>query len=189
MLRARRRYGFSLAEILVAVAIVVVVAATVIPTVKERMRTGYANAVASELGNLAQGIQNYKATVGRYPASLDYLDALPASPVDICGTAVPQPQKNAYVGPYITRVILPATTWYTIGDDDSVNNVLRKNPAPVAGAPDVLWITVLGVESATANDLDLLIDGTAGPTSGTLWLGVEPSGKDTVRYMIPRKGC
>src|SRR5205823_6535719 len=121
MLRLRRRWrGFSLAEVLVTVTIIAILAATVIPTIKERMRTGYANSIAGELGNLAQAIQNYKSTVGRYPLRLDYLDALPVTASDICTNPLLTPQRNGYVGPYITRVILPSTSWYTIADDDSV---------------------------------------------------------------------
>jgi type II secretory pathway pseudopilin PulG len=176
-------------EILVVVAIIAVLAATVIPTIKERMRTGYTNALAGELGNLAQGIQNYKATVGRYPLRLDYLDALPAGATDICGGTLLTPQRNAYVGPYITRVILSTTTWYVIADDDSVDNILWKNPSPVAGAPDVVWIDVLGVNPTTANDLDLLIDGVVGNGSGTLQYSNEASGDKDLKYMVPRKGC
>jgi hypothetical protein len=67
--------------------------------------------------------------------------------------------------------------------------VLYKNATPTVGVPDVIWISVLGVNPTTANDLDLLIDGVAGNGAGTLQYTNEASGDKEIRYMIPRKGC
>ena len=84
----RMRRGFTLAEIMVAMALIAVLAAVLIPTVRGRLQDSYEDALVEEYANLASAIQAYRQDVGKYPPRLDYLSALPASPVDRCNVAL-----------------------------------------------------------------------------------------------------
>src|SRR4051812_7443440 len=67
---AGRRRGFTLAEILVSVAIIAILAAAVIPTVYGRIRSARADGDIAELQALQNGILLFYRDVGRYPLRL-----------------------------------------------------------------------------------------------------------------------
>ncbi len=99
--------GFTLAEVLIAIAIIALLAAVTIPTFMARITSGEGQALASELGALGEGIRRYQENVGAYPPRLDYLSVLPATPTDICSppAALSNREQAGWRGPYVTRNI------------------------------------------------------------------------------------
>ena len=71
MLRPRR--AFTLAEVLVSVAIVAILAAVLVPTMRGKMQDSYENAIISEFNNIESAVAAYRQDVGKYPADIDYL--------------------------------------------------------------------------------------------------------------------
>ena len=70
--RAKKR-GFSLGEILVAVAIIAVMAAVVIPSIGSQLNKGDVGRIESDLTGLRSGVEQFLADVRRYPASVSQL--------------------------------------------------------------------------------------------------------------------
>src|SRR5256885_3469690 len=111
---ARNRPAFTLAEILIAVAILAIISAVMIPTFAGRIATGEAQAFAAELGSLGEAIGNYRDNVGAYPLRLDYLVKLPPTsatePMNICSGLLSAKQVSSWRGPYTTRLIPTAAS-------------------------------------------------------------------------------
>jgi general secretion pathway protein G len=71
--------GFSLAEILVAIAIIAVVGAIVIPSIGGQLRSGDESRVQQDLTTLRTGAEQFLADVRRYPNSVGQLVVKPAT--------------------------------------------------------------------------------------------------------------
>lgn len=181
-----------MAEVLIVVAILAVIAAVTIPTIMDQMRVGYANAVAGELNTLSQAIIDYRSNVGRYPAQLAYLTFLPSSGVnDPCGVAYVAANYSGWHGPYVNRNI---TGYYVIANDDSVANTIVRSPAAQNNAvTNYLQINIAYVDTLTALALDQQIDGVVNFAAGSiLWTKTSGSGlysKGTLTYQMPIHGC
>jgi general secretion pathway protein G len=196
--RPRRRRGMTLVEILAALMIVLIVAAVTVPAVKSRMTAGYGQALAAELSMLGQAVQTYHGDVGKYPPSLDYLSVLPASPGDLCGTALTAAAKGKWRGPYTSRNIptVGSGSYYLV-NDDTIDIALSKNfaPPPSMANRNFLQITIHKIEQTTATVVDQTIDGgTTDFANGVvLWTqttgaGVTPV-RGTLTFQVPTWGC
>jgi prepilin-type N-terminal cleavage/methylation domain-containing protein len=169
-----RRPGFSLVEILVAVLIIALVAAVVIPTIYGRLTAARADAIVGEMQSLQNGIMLFYRDVGRYPRRLDYLNALPTpatNVLDACGTQISTQNQAKYRGPYINREIVmlnpgAGITKYLLATGDSVESLLTRTSiaTPTGGTQQVLQILVYGPDLSIAQTIDRNVDGT-GDTS------------------------
>jgi prepilin-type N-terminal cleavage/methylation domain-containing protein len=196
--RSCRARGMTLVEILAALMIVLIVAAITIPAVKSRMTAGYGQALSAELSMLGQAVQTYHSDVGKYPPSLDYLSVLPASPTDLCGTALTAASKGKWRGPYTSRTIPTAGSGvYYLVNDDTIDIALSKNftPPPSMANRNFLQITIQKIEQTTATVVDQTIDGgTTDFANGVvLWTqttgaGVTPV-RGTLTFQVPTWGC
>ena len=178
-----RRRAFSLAEILVALALIAVVAAVVYPSVAGQLRSGQSAALGNQLDNLRQAITNYRQNVQRLPNNLAELSTAPlATDLDACGTVLGA--NNAlWRGPYINRIIVGNLP---VGDA-IILTALTRIPATGATTPGLLQITVAGVSQNNATDLEQEFDGNADFTGGTIqWTSL---GVDTLKFLIPIRGC
>lgn len=192
MRKVRDRLGFTLAEVLVSVALIAVLASVTIPTIRGRLRDGYEDAIVQEFDDLASAITAYQQNVGKYPPTLDYLTALPTtpfSPTDFCGNNLTARQISNWRGPYVARAI--SNVNYSIGQDATVEVALGSGTVTSLnnGSQPSITIIVDGPDQTTANDIDIKIDGSADAVNGTLtW---QASGSGTrIFYNIPiRKGA
>ncbi len=164
----RSRSAFTLAEVLVSVALISILASVTIPTIRGRMRDGYNDAVVQEFDDLSSAIIAYQQNVGKYPASLDYLTALPSGATDYCGNALTNAQVANWHGPYIARTISGSN--YVIGEDDTVEDIIATGSIATTsgGSTKALELLLDGADQTTANDVDLKIDGTSDASNGTL---------------------
>jgi type IV pilus assembly protein PilA len=115
-----KQKGFSLIELLIVVAIILIIAAIAIPNlIRSKMAADEASAVAS-LRSYNTSIVSYSTTYGTDPATLNSLQ--PGSPpsstaadlVDnLLAPASGTPQKNGYTFVYAPGATTPVTT-YTI---------------------------------------------------------------------------
>jgi general secretion pathway protein G len=173
----RRRDGFTLPEVLTAVALIGVLASVVVPTVRGRMEDGYEDAVIQEFQSLSAAINAYRQDVGHYPPSLDYLSALPAGPRDFCGHALGASDIAKWNGPYTSRSI---TTTYTIGQRDAVQVALQRPFTTAIG------VQIAGADTATARNVDYKLDGVSSATAGTLRY-TSSNGASVMTYIIPTR--
>ncbi|HEY4217824.1 MAG TPA: type II secretion system protein [Gemmatimonadaceae bacterium] len=174
--RRPRRSGFTLAEVLVAFALIAILTAVIVPTVSGRMQSAYENSIVAEFDNLSSGIAAYRQDVGKYPPSLDYLTALPTTPKDRCGVNLSTSAKANYRGPYVTREI---TTTYVFASKDTVNATITTKSSPVG-----IGITMLGPDTRTVDDVDVMIDGFVNQTSGAVQWAITGS-DNALTYIIP----
>lgn len=159
------RMGFTLAEIIVGLAIVALLTAVTLPVIFERLKAGRRSAIIGEMQALQNGILLFYRDVGRYPSRLDFLSMKGGAMTDACNNAISTQNSNKYRGPYINRPItmvdtLSGNTRYVLSTTDSVESIILRTTIS-AGAQQVLQINVLGVEQAVAEEIDLAVDGTS----------------------------
>ena len=178
------RSAFTLAEILVSLAIIAILGAAVVPTIKGRLTVASANALAGELQGLQQAILAFRTNTGRYPSTLAYLTyAPPGATTDICGAGITGTNILNYRGPYVTRNI---TANYVVGDNYTVHVALVLVLA-ASPDPEYLQIDVTGVDKQAADILERQYDGS--PIhygSGTIVYALNTG---ELWYQIPISGC
>ena len=182
-MRARR--GFTLAEALIALAIVATMAAVLYPSMSAQLRHGQIAATATALTNLRDAIVAYRENVSDYPRTLSLLTNAPvAGATDACGNTISAAQRNACRGPQLSQNISGNTT---IADGTGVDTLIRT-PATNAGtAPGILTIRVINVDSTVAAEVDRQFDGTNDLTSGIIsW---SSTGLDTLKFNISIRNC
>ena len=192
----RGRHGFTLAEIIVAVAIVGLLIAVVLPVVTGRLALEHASAIVSEMQNLQDAVRLFYRDVGRYPARLDYLNVLPTSGVaDACGTAISAQNQAKFRGPYINREIVMVNlgggiTKYPLATDDFVESVITRTTItdPVtAGTQQVLQLLVYGPDQSITRMVDSTVDGIIDRNNGIVrYAAIQPT-DNTILWTIPIK--
>lgn len=102
-----KRRGFSLAEILVSVAIMAVVAAVVIPSIGGQLNKGDTARVSSDLISVRSAVEQFLADVRRYPSAMSQLQTKPgftAADTGINSSGVfTTAQVARWRGPYMTK--------------------------------------------------------------------------------------
>jgi prepilin-type N-terminal cleavage/methylation domain-containing protein len=174
------RRAMTIVEVLVALAILAIIAAVVLPTTAGQLRDGHATALANQLANLREAVANYRQNVGAYPASLTQLTTLPVGGVDACGTPLSAAEVNAWRGPYINQNIVGNMP---VGNAIIVASLTRTT----IGTAVLLRIRAARVENDIASDVEEQFDGNANFGTGTiLWTA---AGDDTLTFQIPIRGC
>lgn len=176
-----RHRGMTIVEVLIALAILAIIAAVVLPTTAGQLRDGHAAALANQLANLRDAIGNYRQNVGAYPISLTQLTTQPlAGSTDACNTALSAAELNAWRGPYINQNIVGNMP---VGSAVVVAALTR---AP-SGSIGLLQIRAARVENDIASDLEEQFDGNGNFATGTIrWTA---AGDDTLTFEIPIRGC
>jgi prepilin-type N-terminal cleavage/methylation domain-containing protein len=188
----RAKRAFTLAEVLVALGIMAIAGAMVIPVVFSKIRASQVAALSQTFGGLSQGIAEFKRATTRYPLLLSSLTAAPAATDDdICGNNLTAANAALWRGPYASRQI---TTSGILVGEYTIQNSLRR----VAGTPVLLMIDAGAVATDVVDDLESQLDaGAANGATGTIRyttaaigsLGAAPSGTYNVSYAIPINSC
>lgn len=173
----------TLVEILIALALLAIITATVYPTVAGQLRAGQSAALGNQLVNLRDAVANFRENVGAYPRLLTQLTNAPVfGDDDSCAANLSLSERSAWRGPYINQAIggtMPV-------GEASVQATINRfpNAAATIGA---LQIAVTGVEPDVAADLEARFDGNGDFTGGTiLWTA---AGGGTLTFQIPVRGC
>jgi len=95
--------GFTLIEVLLVIAILVVLASLAVVAYGPIQRRANVNAAKSQIGLLKTPLQMFQMTVGAYPTTAQGLDALRTRPGDL-----PDPAK--WDGPYLDSS-MPSDPW------------------------------------------------------------------------------
>jgi len=185
-----RRRAFTLAEVLVSLALIAMLAAVLTPTIRGRMQDSYEDALIAEFDNLASAITAYRQDVGHYPPFIDYLSQLRSPALDRCGVPLSAAAKANWRGPYITRQVINTgiNPVYIFAQKDTFFDSLYT-----ASGPTGIAIRVTGPDPTTAQNLDIKIDGRSDNTTGTLQYTAQTFGPgaiytdELVSYIIPTK--
>jgi prepilin-type N-terminal cleavage/methylation domain-containing protein len=199
--RKTLRQGFTTVEVLVALAIVAVLSAIVVPEIVGRIRESRQSALSQTFFGLSQGIAEYRKAVTRYPYELLLLTEAPVhlapNAKDACGNNLNPSHINNWRGPYVSRQLL--SSGIAMGDAH-IQNLLRRI---TVGSSVFLLMDAAGVDTTIAVGLENEFDGTSvnPTTTGTIRYQstalpapstvttAAPAGMVNLSYSIPIAGC
>jgi general secretion pathway protein G len=112
--RWRRRRGFTLMEILLVLAILVILGALVTVGYSKIRQNALIDSAKTQISTLEAGVELYQIDVGRYPSGDSGLEALYIQPSDA--------PPGKWRGPYLKGTQLPLDPWnnpynYQVIDD------------------------------------------------------------------------
>ena len=196
--RSIRQAAFTLVEVIVALAVLLILAAVAVPQVTGYLDQKRIEATATQLAQVRDALYRAGATnlafyqtVGSNAGYLDELTTpLTTGDLDSCQTTFTTTQRNNWPngGPFLNYVITTSGMATPIGQAD---NRLTRTPASGGGSSGTLRITWTNTVSLSdAEALDLHVDGVAGWNAGTVqWtpqLGT--SGVVTLHYFVVING-
>jgi prepilin-type N-terminal cleavage/methylation domain-containing protein len=162
---ARRTQGFTLAEVLVAIALIAAVGAILLPSINRHMSRAHAQRVAGDLRTVSDGIHYFYASVERLPANLGQLETQPATdgtaPALLPGTKIPADLARKWKGPYLHQRNLASSL--PTGFGAAISSALGT------GTLDgVLYATlsVTGLKPPEFASVDRILDGGDGASAG-----------------------
>lgn len=159
--RTRSRRGFSMAEILVALAIVAILSAVLLPSLNSHIGKSDASRVATDLTSIQVAAQSFVSDVHRFPSRISQLyTPVTISSQDIDNVNLPSRLVARWKGPYLVKDVLGGTAGGTISD------VLTSTAG--ANGVNFLTVTITGVAQLDFGRIEEILDeGTATSTSAT----------------------
>jgi general secretion pathway protein G len=132
------RGGFSLIEILIAIAIIAVMGVTLVPGLLNYLNKAKVTRAKTELKTIAQGIDMYHADTNQYPATLKDLVRRPADE---------KISKKWQEGTYLGAKEVPSDPWgtryvYQVTEGKEHPYELYSYGKNLKGAPKSEWLSV-----------------------------------------------
>lgn len=177
------RAGFTLAEILVALALIALLAAVLLPTVAGQILKGDTGRVVQDIEAVRAGAEQFLVDIRRYPGRYSDLSrAITTTNTDVLGVAYSAGHVSKWKGPYITKDTINASveTGYGGRITNDFMSVTNTNAVPY------LTVVATGIAAADFDRIDEQVDGAsvspAGRTTGRLrW--VSAGGVDSLKYL------
>jgi prepilin-type N-terminal cleavage/methylation domain-containing protein len=191
--KGSNRLGFTLAEVLVTVTIIAVLAAVVVPSIGGTLFKGDVGRVSSDMTNLRGGMEQFLADVRNYPGkpgnlTTKILAATQATDYNRAdSSAYSALEVTRWKGPYMNAAV--ATTGFggTIGSQflrvDCANGASSSTPwviNPAASASSCVAAVVLTVTPTNAAKIDAAMDD---GVSNTGTIRYKSTGTDTLLYL------
>lgn len=170
----RDRGGFSLTEMVVALAIAVTMTTIVAVATTPQVPAARAAALGESLKNISEAISKFKDNAGFYPSSLTYLtsnvNAL-GTVTNSCGgtVTIPLVSPNRWTGPYLISLV--QSGGIPLGGSTIQTTLVRSPSMPSNGATDFLLTNVVGVDLDVAKVLETTVDAPDGVTNYDLTSG------------------
>jgi len=187
MFKSNRR-GFTLAEVLVTVAIVAIIAAAVVPAVTSQISKGEETTAVAAVTSARSALTAFVSDVRAFPSRISYLtnaittDSVIISEPPAAGVAFSTAQVNRWRGPYTTTATFPAGG-LPLGFGGAV--LL----SPLVDSLNFVVATVLlpgtTVTTAQAQAFEALFDATSSLSLGMVrWLETTPGDVDNEHIKI-----
>lgn len=178
------RRGFTLVEVLVALAIMVILAATITPNIMGALDRARIERAATTLNAIVEAQASLEADTNHSAKFISQLgEAVASNDPDICDKNFTGQASN-WAGPYITR-IAPGTG-LPVGIGIAQNQFLFTNQS---GNQDLATIIVDDVTIEDARSLDLEVDGIEDGVTGSVRYGAAVNGFVTLNYVFPIPNC
>jgi prepilin-type N-terminal cleavage/methylation domain-containing protein len=116
----RRRRGFSLIELLIVIAIILILAMIAVPKVNKQLMSARETAAIQEIKTIHQAETQYYSTFGKYADSLVALGP-PASGADgpAAANLIPKGLADGKIGGYIF-IVTNSTTGYSVNANPEI---------------------------------------------------------------------
>lgn len=181
----RNHPGFTLIEVIVAVAVVLLLAAAVVPNLAGVLDRGRVDAAAESLQALTDAMTEMRADNQDWPGRLSHLAwPITTSDKNICGNTYANGKVGNWAGPYIDRTV-PATG-VPIGIGVARDSLVRQL---VSGNDGYLIVEVTGVAEEDAIALNAKVDADNDAGGGTVRWTAPSSTLVTLQYLRPIRGC
>ena len=195
---ARGPLGFSLVEILVAVALLALLAAVVIPTAKSQLDKSQVTAATANLQAIRDAILAYRENVGNYPSQLVQLVTKPGvsgvTTNNSCGSATSAAFIAKWRGPYIGQEL--TTSGLPSGDVTILNPMVRTPTNTSTQQEGTLTVEVDNAvndppDNTFVGDVESAIDGSTGSptTTGAIQWTATSGTTGTLKFLISIRGC
>lgn len=182
---AATRSGFTLLEILVALALIGLLAGALVPTVLNQLSKGESNRFAEDLRSVGEASKTFRTDVSRWPGSVAQLVQPPAAgQLDINGQSFPAAGLTRWGGPYLERSALGSSGELPTAAGASIEGAFQR--LTWSGTP-YLAVRVAGVTQTQGRAVSLIVDGdtivgnstSRDTTSAVRWLN-----GDTLVYLV-----
>jgi prepilin-type N-terminal cleavage/methylation domain-containing protein len=176
-----KKVGFTLAEILIALALIAVLAAVLLPAVAGQILKGDAGRVSQDLDAVRSGVEQFLADVHRYPGKYsDLTTKITTVKTDINANVYAAGLVAKWGGPYVSKDTMNATV--ETGFGGSIQNVFMK--VANTNAVDYLTVVITGIAGPDFDRLDAQVDGTgANPRTTGLLRWVSSGGVDSTKFL------
>lgn len=196
-MKSTRDVGFTITEVLIALAIISILAAVLIPSLTPKIGAAQASNLIQDIRTVSNGLQEFRENVGRYPSTIASLSTIAAGATDLCGLTIPTTNINQWRGPYMA--LTPLSTGIPTGDA-KILLALTRTPTTTSSSTvmdGTMSFDVSGVDSVVAADVEIAFDGTSVlltkySTGTILWAPTAGAGRGltgTLTYKIPVRGC
>lgn len=170
----RRRRGFTLVEILVALVLIGLLAGALVPAVVNQISKGETGRLVEDLRAMETASKAFRVDVQRWPRGIRQLMVAPTtSDTALVGGAYPASLVSRWRGPYLERGTIPG---------DSILTAFGGVILPIfTPANFFLTVQVKGISQENARSVSLILDGdTEVASSGRVrWVT-----GDTLRFHI-----
>lgn len=188
---AQQLYGFALLEAIVAIAMLAILAAAIVPLVAGAEDRARAETTVRDLDRLKSAIDKFRARIGVYPSQLVHtVEPIVPGGKNSCGNNYGTTARNnwgnndASYGPWFREGMIVSDFGLPTGVGFIQDNMTRT--------ADTLVVSLINVPDAGALELDIIVDSTGtgtGPNLGEIRWGAIVDGVTTVQYSLVRPGC
>lgn len=184
--RWRTRAGMTAVEVIVVIAVMTVLTATIAPTLLGALDRERRKAALTTLDEVIDAMTAMRKDAQVWPGRLSHLSTpITTTDLNICGTPYTLTQVGQWAGPYIDRSV--PSTGLTLGVGVA-NNVLTRQI--VAGTDALLQIVIPNVAIEDVLALNTRIDADNDGLAGTVrWSVPNAEGLTTLTYVRPIRGC
>jgi len=178
--RPRTGRGFTLAEILVALALMALLAAVLLPTVAGQILKGDAGRTVQDLSAVQSGAQQFLADVHRYPGKYsDLSKIITTANTDILSATYNAGLVAKWKGPYVMKDTVNSVV--ETGFGGSIQNTFGKYLN--TNGINYLGVVVLGISGPDFDKIDEQIDGAPANRTAGLLRWATGAGVDTTKFL------
>lgn len=159
------RLGFTLAEVLVTLALLAMLGAVLLPTVAGQIFKGDAGRVVQDLQAVRGGTEQFLADVRRYPGKYsDLSKVITTLNTDILGNTYNAGMVGRWKGPYVTKDT--SNSAIDTGFGGSITNSFAR--ITNTNAIQYVTVVIVGINGTDFDKIDEQIDGVIGRTTGLM---------------------
>jgi prepilin-type N-terminal cleavage/methylation domain-containing protein len=185
------RRGFTLIEIMVAVAIIAIMASVVAPNLVSWIDTQRVASAKASLDSLEAGVRRFRANILKYPSALNHLtDPISTNSQTSC-TAQNYVNSGstrwAASGPFFSKPILTSGQYIVIG---TANNTLVRSPSTTGGTNGPFGTLAINAPNLRTDDIDALelLYEAANSSTGQIRRSADNNGLATLTFLIRSTG-